>query len=801
MNYSPFNTLDSMTIHPTNKNITKHNNMQRHQTLRQEVSNDVKVDFKKLDLFTGINEVKQNKVELEQDKLFKKTPGLSNPFGMASQVYPLERYNENLSRTQKGIVPFQQYRERPGLGLDYHDGGDVGFHDSFRVKPKNVVTLRAKNSEKRVLNEGVVAPAGMMGYSQENRSNVFKNKPETTFNRTSADLFTTTGIEKGSTCRDNYHLKEDNLRNMTLKSYMGHASSNTHKNNYVCMEEVSNKKQQLKGDQVSNFVGKNKQITNKESYKLSNNNRTSSNRTELTNLTGSKSFPSKSVNNMKKTTRETTENNSVLGNLLSNVASYVYDTSEQLATTIRNTLSSEPLTNVKSKVSSQKLHQDDKPHITIRNTTNKNQVTNIIGRDHKSYVSNNDNSSPTTRNTLSNINNDLNLKSRIKNKHVTFSDIAKTTSKQQIIGKLVNNNMQNQKGIAVKPHHDFKVTTREINEDESQIINLNSQKNSSGNTRHSDQAKVTTRETGDDFDILNIGTTENMALTVGPTDEFKITTRNMLNQDEILNVQRSDYGNVTQISDKPKITTRNTSTNNEDVINLVSENQGYYIDNQDNCRITVKQQTIVNNSDITNINNQKLGNNRNKYTAPVTIKQQTENKKQNGTLYKNIGYGYKIKKVNAPNTLRQQTEKNRYVAPLSNEQGHVTHNDRAKVTMKQLTENSKEGSNVKGINKEYNKKSYDAVNICSNRQKVSEGRIGNMASNYPVCKNFINVSSKNKKISGVKNYRNPASTKIYQNPLSITQRTKIFDNSHYKKNNRTFLLKVDNCVQNKNVLQ
>lgn len=800
MNYSPFNTLDSMTIHPTNKNITKHNNMQHHQTLRQEVSNDINVDYKKLDLFTGINEVKQNKVELEQDKLFKKTPGLTNPFGMPSQAYPLERYNENLSRTQKGVIPFQQYRERPGLGLDYQDDGDVGFHDSFRVKPKNVDTLRANNSEKRVLNEGVVAPAGMMGYSQENRSNVFKNKPETTFNRTSDDLFTTTGIEKGSTCRDNYHLKEDNLRNMTLKSYMGHASSNTHKNNYVSIEGVSNKKQQLKGDQVSNFVGKNKQIINKDSYKLSNNNRTNNNRTELTNLTGSKSFPSKSVNNMKKTTRETTENNSVLGNLLSNVASYVYDTSEQLATTIRNTLSSDPITNVKSRVTSQKLHQDTKPQITIRNTTNKNQVTNVIGRDNKSYISNNDNSNPTTRNTLSNINNDINLKSRTKSKHVTFSDIAKTTGKQQIIGKAVNNNMQNQKGIAVKPQHGFKVTTREINEDESQIINLNSHKNSSGNTRHSDQARVTTRETGDDFDILNIGTSENMAMTVGPIDEFKVTTRNILNQDEILNVQRSDYGNVAQISDKPKITTRNTSTNNEDVINLVSENQGNYIENQDNFRTTVKQQTIVSNSDITNINNQKLGNNRNKYTASVTIRQQTEDKKQGGTLYKNLGSGYKIKKVNAPNTLRQQTEKNKYIAPLSSEQGHVTHNDRAKVTMKQLTENSKEGSNVKGINKEYNKEPYDAVNICTNRQKVSEGRIGNMSSNYPVCKNFINVSSKNKKISGVKNCRNPVSTKIYQNPLSISQRTKIFDNSHYKENNRTFLLKVDNCTQNKNVL-
>ena len=74
-----------------------------------------------------------------------------------------------------------------------------------------------------------------------------------------------------------------------------------------------------------------------------------------------------------------------------------------------------------------------------------------------------------------------------------------------------------------------------------------------------------------------------------------------------------------------------------------------------------------------------------------------------------------------------------------------------------------------------------------------------MSSNNPLCKNFIKVCSKNKKISGIRNCRNPMTTKIYQSPMSSTSKSKFIDHTRCKKN-KTFLLQLDKETMNKNPL-
>ena len=444
--------------------VKGHNNMQKFTTLRNDnIRNDLDKPGMILDIFSGANETKLTKTELDQTKMFKPTIGLTHINGTPNYNYEIDRLQKNLHRGQKGILPFQPIREPPGLGGDYNEDMDPGFHDSFRVKPKNRDTLRTKNNDKGKLYNFILAPPTRMATSATQvKSNMFKNRPETTFKKSCNDLFTTTGVEVGPARREKYYLKEDNLRNMTLQSYIGHASSSTTKNNYVCMEETENKRQQLPQDPVTNAIGKSKGSNNQKSYNLGYNNRQSTSKLGITNAKGGTAYTSKPQDNMKSTMRQTTESKSLIGNMINNIASYVYDASEQLATTLRNTLGSEPPINPVTSEKAQSLHLSDRPKITSRNTVNHDNVINASTND-KSYVQIPDEIKLTKRNTLPQETSKTNVKSYKITTKLLFKTLQKTT-KSQTIGKARNKNIQGQIGYIIKPSDNWNTTKREITE-------------------------------------------------------------------------------------------------------------------------------------------------------------------------------------------------------------------------------------------------------------------------------------------------------------------------------------------------
>ena len=121
-----------------------HNNMQPFygSNIKQNMNMD---KSRRLDLFTGENDLKQPKKEVEP--LFENQK--QNIYG--GQNYS-SAYQERINKTRytKNTVPFEQIIVGNGIGFDYDDKPNGGFHQDIRdyELPKTVDELRTANNPK-----------------------------------------------------------------------------------------------------------------------------------------------------------------------------------------------------------------------------------------------------------------------------------------------------------------------------------------------------------------------------------------------------------------------------------------------------------------------------------------------------------------------------------------------------------------------------------------------------------------------------------------------------------------------------
>jgi len=125
--------------------LTNHN-MPFFKSERSQNTNDALKD-RRLSTFTGVNTMDfQHKKEVEAPK---PTRDLTNVNGSLAQV-DQERYLP-LATVKNNVLPFEQVKVGPGLGLKADEVATGGFHQNVRVLPGNVNGYRKHNYKGRTL--------------------------------------------------------------------------------------------------------------------------------------------------------------------------------------------------------------------------------------------------------------------------------------------------------------------------------------------------------------------------------------------------------------------------------------------------------------------------------------------------------------------------------------------------------------------------------------------------------------------------------------------------------------------------
>ena len=139
-----------------------------------------------------------------------------------SRVNPVQK--------RANVLPFEQEKVAPGIGLGYGTEGSSGFNSGMMNReswmPKTVDEMRVKTNTK-------ASGVGLYGHEGPAMSSIKemgtigkmeKNRPETSFAMSSDRYMTTTGLEKGVTLRP---IQEDRYTNRpeTTTSYVGAAGA------------------------------------------------------------------------------------------------------------------------------------------------------------------------------------------------------------------------------------------------------------------------------------------------------------------------------------------------------------------------------------------------------------------------------------------------------------------------------------------------------------------------------------------------------------------------------------------------
>ena len=222
LNYGETSTqINGMDGNPLNSNEFKHNNMVPYFGSKVTGPSVYKSNESILDNLNG-NGSQINK-RSEQAPLFKPSENIQNVFGTPNAN---NFYQERVLPSTKinNVLPWEQEKVAPGLGLGYTidgaDGFNSGMMDRKAWMPPTVNELRAKSNPKETfcLNghegplESKVQNVGKIGIIE-------KNKPDTDF-KLEANRWFTTATNLAPTQRDNY-IFEDNNRATTTNEYFG----------------------------------------------------------------------------------------------------------------------------------------------------------------------------------------------------------------------------------------------------------------------------------------------------------------------------------------------------------------------------------------------------------------------------------------------------------------------------------------------------------------------------------------------------------------------------------------------------
>jgi hypothetical protein len=225
---SPSNEYMSLTGQSVGMDYFRHNNMAPFFGSKSHQINQPNATESTLDNYTGAGSQAISKKE--QAPMFHPGDNYQWANGMPNST-DFVQSRMNPSTRMANTQPFESIKVAPGLGLGYTSEGVGGFNSGVMARElwrdKTVDELRVANKQK-------ASGFGLFGYEGPASSNVQemgqigrveKNRVEKTFEMGQDRLFTTTGVEKGSTLRP-ITVERDVNRPDTTTSYIGNAGYN-----------------------------------------------------------------------------------------------------------------------------------------------------------------------------------------------------------------------------------------------------------------------------------------------------------------------------------------------------------------------------------------------------------------------------------------------------------------------------------------------------------------------------------------------------------------------------------------------
>jgi hypothetical protein len=277
------NQVYSLTGEPINQSNFKHNNMVPFFGSKiKGASNDSNVNESILDNMQGSGSQWPKKVE--QAPLFKPQENIQWAHGMPNESDFMQS-RQMPSTKIANVLPWEQEKVAPGLGLGYTTEGSGGFNSGTLHRnewlDRNVDELRTVTNPKVTYTlEGHQGPAqggGTTGRQKEvgHIGNVEKNRPDTDYVLGPERWFTTTGATSGHTLAPEQIL-HDNNRPTTSSEHYGVASHGDA--SYLKGEYTESIRQQLPQHQMNtaNAVGRGPANENDfgiNGFKLTPNNR------------------------------------------------------------------------------------------------------------------------------------------------------------------------------------------------------------------------------------------------------------------------------------------------------------------------------------------------------------------------------------------------------------------------------------------------------------------------------------------------------------------------------------------------
>lgn len=174
---------------------------------------------------------------VEQAPLFKPQENLENVYGAPNKSDFIQS-RQMPSQKIANVLPWEQEKIAPGLGLGYGSEGNGGFNSGMMQreswKPPTVDELRTKNNQKETFSLlGHQGPAESKITNRGNMGVMEKNRPDTDYQLTSDRWFTSTNSNNlAQTQRGNIDLNENNRINTTNEYYGIGSSGGEHKPNY-----------------------------------------------------------------------------------------------------------------------------------------------------------------------------------------------------------------------------------------------------------------------------------------------------------------------------------------------------------------------------------------------------------------------------------------------------------------------------------------------------------------------------------------------------------------------------------------
>ncbi len=276
-NTTKFDENSDMTFGFVSKKHFKHKNMNPHvkkgmgkgfnyDSFQQESLNDGRQRI--VESFTGDIKSPTYKKKLEQPPLFNPIIGKNAVYGLPNVV---KDYVDRVfvSRFKTNEIPFTQIRQTPGLGLNYNENAQFGFHDPFRVLPKTVDDLRIATKPKVSLSIPVVS--GVKRNSRGIIGIVPKNRPEKFWANKQKDMVRSLSYFKAPTISGKFVVPEPNRA--TIKSSRVQPAKGISKDySPIGKTKEPNRKELLKPIPANPKYNKSSIYrTNKKNYTKSNN--------------------------------------------------------------------------------------------------------------------------------------------------------------------------------------------------------------------------------------------------------------------------------------------------------------------------------------------------------------------------------------------------------------------------------------------------------------------------------------------------------------------------------------------------